>query len=162
MYSKEKPTIACVLSRRRNQMERPCFDDINERNLKGSKNWKNPLSYLYQLLTKRTVHEGPNHATATWKKDFFPFFVFCFFFVYFYIYFAIRISRFILFTFLVIRIFPSASTIRRYPVHVLQTPVSVRVPWYTTRKLCKAVITLIYQLNYIFVHLNSVETRDKT
>ena len=46
-------------------------------------------------------------------------------FIYFYLFiylFAIRISRFSPLTFFVIRIFPSAFAIRRYPVLVLQTP----------------------------------------
>ena len=47
---------------------------------------KKTLSTLCQLLTTRTVYEGPNHATATSKKSFLPFFV-CLF-----IFFAIRIS----------------------------------------------------------------------
>ena len=80
------------------------------------------MSNLCQLLTTGAVHEGPNHATATRKKDFFPCFV--------YLFIVIRISRFILFTsfgyphifspHFSMRIFPSAM--HRYQVLVLQIP----------------------------------------
>ena len=82
----------------------------------------------------RSIHEGPNHVTATWKKYFFLFYMF-FLFVCFL---ATRISRFFpsylcfiivsmrifLYPHFVTRIFPyaSASAIHRYPVRVLQTP----------------------------------------
>ena len=70
-------------------------------------------------MTTRTVHEGPNHATATWKKDFFPLFVYLFIFV-------IRISRFILFTFF--GVFPHFSIRIRHP--------HVSVPRLTDTLMC--------------------------
>ena len=79
----------------------------------GFKELRKTLSNLCQLLTTSSVHEGPNHVTEPWKKDFFPLFVCLFlpstFLVLFFPHFSIRI-------------FPSASAIRRYPVRVLQTP----------------------------------------
>ena len=88
--------------------------------MKGSKNWEKTLGNLCQLLTTSSVHEGPNHATETWKKDFFPLFVYIFLpsvflFLFFLLFFGV-------FPHFFIRIFPSASAIRRYPVLVLQTP----------------------------------------
>ena len=60
---------------------------------------------------------APNHATATWKKDFFPLFVYLFLpSVFLVLFFLLFLASF--------RIFPSAFPIRirRYPVRVLQTP----------------------------------------
>ena len=108
-------------------MERPYFCDINERNYRV----QNCASYWHHVLY---VSEGSNHVTVTWKKDFFPLFVRLF-----YVFFLP--SAFLVFFFLPflssacffhlhfsIRIFPSASAIRRYPVRVLQTPFSLSWP----------------------------------
>ena len=75
MYSKEKCTITCVVWRRRNGASLFLWQ---WKELQHPKSWEKTLSNLCQLLTTHTVHEGPNHATETWKKDFFPLFVYLF------------------------------------------------------------------------------------
>ena len=107
--------------------ERPCFCDINERNYRIQRIEKKTLSNLYQLLATHAVHEGPNHATATWKRDFCPIF-FCLF-IYLFIYlFCHQHFSFYSFSFFwlsalfSLHIFPSISAIRRYLVFILQTP----------------------------------------
>ena len=97
--------------------ERPRFCHINKRNYRVQRIEKKTTSNLCQLLTTSSVHEGPNHVTEPWKKDFFPLFV-CLF-----VYFCHRH-----FSFYSFRIFPSAfshphprsASVRS--VHVLQTP----------------------------------------
>ena len=104
VYSKEKCTIACVVWKRRNRAYLLLWHKWKE--LQGSKNWEKTLSNLWHLLITSSVHEGPNHATETWKKESFPLFVCLFPHFWFYSF----------------RIFPSASAIRKCPVLLLQTP----------------------------------------
>ena len=90
-----------------------------ERNYRVQKNCANYWHYVLY------VSEGSNHVTATWKKDFLPFFVgllvfFCFCFCFCHPHFSFFFSL----TFFVICIlFLSPSAIRRYPVPVLNSPV---------------------------------------
>ena len=82
--------------------------------------------------------------TATWKKDFFPLFV-CLFLFYFF--FAIRNFFHPLFS---IRIFPSASAIRRYPVRVLQTPLCLFVYFYFIFFLPSGIFSIRFFLSAFF------------
>ena len=143
------------------------------------KAWATCANYWQRVLYMK----APQPCDSDLKERFLSFCLFVCLFVYLFIYFAIRMSRFILFTFFGYPLFflfsfshphpPSASTIRRYPIRVLQTPSTNKIDYridiskrYASCKSMKwelfVIYLVLYQLNYIFVHLNSVETRDKT
>ena len=89
-----------------------------ERNYRVQKNCANYWHYVLY------VSEGSNHVTATWKKDFFPFFVCLLVFVFVFVFVFVTSRFFFSLTFFVICIlFLSPSAIRRYPVPVLNSPV---------------------------------------
>ena len=75
------------------------------------------LSNLCQLLTTHSVNEEPNHATETWKKDFFPLFVYSF----------LPSALFVLFFFTFLasfRIFPSTFFHPHFPTRIHHPQVS--------------------------------------
>ena len=90
---------------------------------------------LCQLLASRSECKWRVQPCDSYLKERFIFFIVCLFILFYYYFFAIHISRFFSSYFFCyphfffvhphfsIRIFPSASAIRRYPVRVLQTPV---------------------------------------